>query len=48
MIKILNTKSKNFKRQFEYYLNLRRKYSESTVRVVKKLFKILEKIKINP
>ena len=45
MIKILNTKSKNFERQLEYCLNLRRKYSESTVRIVKKIVQDIRKNK---
>ena len=45
MIKILNTKSKNFERQLEYSLNLRRKYSESTVRMVKKIVQDIRKNK---
>ena len=45
MIKILNTKSKNFERQLEYCLNLRRKYSEPTVRIVKKIVQDIRKNK---
>ena len=37
MIKILNTKSKNFNKKFNFYLNLRRKYSSNKVEVVKKI-----------
>ena len=37
MIKILNTKSKDFKKKFNYYLNIRRKYSSSKISVVKKI-----------
>jgi len=39
MIKILNTRSRNFQSEFNYYLNLRRQYSESKVKIVKKIIK---------
>ena len=29
MIRILDTKTRNFQNKFQYYLNLRRKYSDS-------------------
>ena len=45
MIKILNTKSRNFQNEFDYYLNLRRKYSDSKVRAVKKIIKEVKKHK---
>jgi len=45
MIKILNTKSRNFQNEFDYYLNLRRKYSDSKVKAVKKIIKDVRKDK---
>ena len=45
MIKILNTKSRNFQNEFDYYLNLRRKYSDSKVRAVKKIITEVKKHK---
>ena len=37
MIKILDTKSKNFKSKFSHFLNLRRKNPESKINVVKRI-----------
>ena len=37
MIKILNTKSKKFNEQLDYYLNLRRINSSSKSKIVKKI-----------
>ncbi len=45
MIKILNTKSRSFESEFDYYLNLRRKYSDSKVKAVKKIIKDVRKDK---
>ena len=45
MIKILNTKSKDFKKKFNYYLNIRRKYSSSKISVVKKIVNDVKKNK---
>ena len=45
MIKILNTKSRNFQNEFDYYLNLRREYSESKVKVVKRIIRDVRKDK---
>ncbi len=45
MIKILNTKSKDFKKKFNYYLNIRRKYSANKVSVVKKIVNDVKKNK---
>ena len=45
MIKILNTKSRNFQSEFDYYLNLRREYSESKVKVVKRIIRDVRKDK---
>ncbi len=45
MIKILNKKSKNFKKKFEMYLNLRREYSDSKTDVVRKIIKNVKKYK---
>jgi len=39
MIKILYKKSKNFEKNFEYYLNLRRKYPDTKTNLVKKYSK---------
>ena len=43
MIKILNTKSRNFQSKFNYYLNLRRKYSESKINAVKRIVRDVRK-----
>ncbi len=43
MIKILNKKSKNFEKNFEYYLNLRRKYPDNKTNLVKKILKDIRK-----
>ena len=43
MIRILDTKSRNFQNKFEYYLNLRRKYSDSKIKTVKKIVKDVRK-----
>ena len=43
MIKILNTKSRNFQSKFSYYLNLRRKYSESKINAVKRIVRDVRK-----
>jgi len=43
MIRVLDTKSKNFQNQFEYYLNLRRKYSDSKTKIVKTIVKDVKK-----
>ena len=43
MIRILDTKSRNFQNKFEYYLNLRRKYSDSKTKTVKKIVKDVRK-----
>ena len=45
MIKILNTKSQDFKKKFNYYLNIRRKYSANKVSVVKKIVNDVKKNK---
>ena len=45
MIKILNTKSQDFKKKFNYYLNIRRKYSSSKISVVKKIVNDVKKNK---
>ena len=45
MIKILNTKSRNFQNEFDYYLNLRREYSESKAKVVKRIIRDVRKDK---
>ena len=47
MIKVLNTKSKDFKKKINYYLNIRRKYSNNKITTVKKSLMMSEKIKIN-
>ena len=43
MIKILNTKSRNFQSKFDYYLNTRREYSESKINSVKRIVKDIRK-----
>ena len=43
MIRVLDTKSKKFQNQFEYYLNLRRKYSDSKTKLVKTIVKDVKK-----
>ncbi len=43
MIRVLDTKSKNFQNEFEYYLNLRRKYSDSKTKIVKTIVKDVKK-----
>ena len=43
MIRVLDTKSKKFQNQFEYYLNLRRKYSDSKTKIVKTIVKDVKK-----
>ena len=43
MIRILKTKSKNFKKDFYYYLNARRRYPDSKVNIVKKIVKDVRK-----
>ena len=43
MIKTLDTKSRNFQNKLEYYLNLRRKYSDSKMKSVKKIIKDIRK-----
>ena len=43
MIKILNTKSRNFQSEFDYYLNSRRKYSESKIKTVARIIKDVRK-----
>ncbi len=43
MIKVLDTKSKNFQNQFEYYLNARREYSDTKMKIVKKILKDVRK-----
>ena len=45
MIKILNTKSQDFKKKFNYYLNIRRKYSSSKISTVKKIVNDVKKNK---
>ena len=45
MIKILNTKSQDFKKKFNYYLNIRRKYSSSKITIVKKIVNDVKKNK---
>ena len=45
MIKILNSKSKDFKKNLNYYLSLRRRYSESKVNIVRKIVKDVRKYK---
>jgi len=45
MIKILNTKSRNFQNEFDYYLNFRREYSESKAKVVKRIIRDVRKDK---
>ena len=42
-IKILNIKSRNFQSEFDYYLNSRRKYSESKIKVVTRIIKDVRK-----
>ena len=37
MIKILNSTSNNFKKDLEYFLNLRKYYSDSTINTVRKI-----------
>ena len=43
MIRVLDTKSRNFKNKFEYCLNLRRKYSDSKTKTVKRIVKDIRK-----
>ena len=43
MIKILYKKSKNFEKNFQYYLNLRRKYPDTKTNLVKKILKDIRK-----
>ena len=43
MIRTLDTKSRNFQNKFEYYLNLRRKYSDSKTKTVKRIVKDIRK-----
>ena len=45
MIRVLNTKSKDFKKKFNYYLNIRRKYSNNKINVVKKIVSDVKKNK---
>ena len=47
MIKVLNTKSKDFKKKINYYLNIRRKYSNNKINTVKKIVNDLRKNKDN-
>jgi len=47
MIRTLDTKSRNFQNKFEYYLNLRRKYSDSKTKTVKRIVKDIRKGKDN-
>ena len=44
MIRTLDTKSINFQNKFEYYLNLRRKYSDSKIKTVKRIVKDIRKV----
>ena len=46
MIKILVSKSKNFNKQLEYYLSIRRQTSASKLSVVKKILKDVKKNRI--
>ena len=39
MIKILNTKSNKFEKELNYYLNLRKNFSVSKLKIVKKIIK---------
>ena len=43
MIRILDTKTRNFQNKFQYYLNLRRKYSDSKTKTVKKIVRDVRK-----
>ena len=45
MIKILNTKSQDFKKKFNHYLNIRRKYSSNKISIVKKIVNDVKKNK---
>ena len=45
MIKILNTKSRNFENKFEYFLKLRRTYADSKIKIVKEIVKDIRKNK---
>lgn len=45
MIKVLNTKSKDFKKKINYYLNIRRKYSNNKITTVKKIINDVRKNK---
>ena len=45
IIRVLHTKSKDFKKKFNYYLNLRRKYSASKIIIVKKIVNDVKKNK---
>ena len=45
MIKVLNTKSKDFKKKINYYLNIRRKYSNNKINTVKKIVNDVRKNK---
>ena len=43
MIRILDTKTRNIQNKFQYYLNLRRKYSDSKTKTVKKIVRDVRK-----
>ncbi len=45
MIRVLNTKSKVFKKKFNFYLNIRRKYSDNKINVVKNIINDVKKNK---
>ena len=45
IIRVLHTKSKDFKKKFNYYLNSRRKYSASKIIIVKKIVNDVRKNK---
>ena len=42
MIKILSTKSKNFEKKLNYFLNLRKDFPESKLSIVKKIIKDIQ------
>ena len=45
MIKILNTKSKDFQKNLNYYLSLRRRHPDSRINLVRKIVKDVRKYK---
>ena len=42
MIKILSTKSKNFEKKLNYFLNFRKDFPESKLSIVKKIIKDIQ------